>query len=241
MGRSPTTFRHYKMGKINLMWGVPPYLLNSLHQYQLVRKKINVGIPPHKSHLYACIRWWEGGWGDPPYITSSVPDGRWWERRWMGEFTPQATFLHNYQMWEGGWGNSPHISPLVLDGGKKGGWGDSPHISPSVSDGGNKCGWGDSPTSFHQYHIEGRKVDGGIPGHLYAVSDGRKDGGLVGFPAHVSVRIPIFVFQYKMGERRLTWGFLPQLSIRIRWGKPICQYYVVRKNALWQSRFVRQR
>ena len=69
-----------------------------------------------------------------------------------------------------------------------------PHISPSVSDGGNKCGWGDSPTSFHQYHIEGRKVDGGIPGHLYAVSDGRKDGGLVGFPPHVSVRIPIFVF-----------------------------------------------
>ena len=159
----------------------------------------------------------------------------------MGEFTPQATFLHNYQMWEGGWENSPHISPLVLDGGKKGGWGDSPHISPSVSDGGNKCGWGDSPTSFHQYHIEGRKVDGGIPGHLYAVSDGRKDGGLVGFPPHVSVRIPIFVFQYKMGERRLTGGFLPQLSIRIRWGKPICQYYVVRKNALSQSRFVRQR
>ena len=85
--------------------------------------------------------------------------------------------------------------------------------------------------------MQGRKVDGGIPGHLYAVSD----GGLVGFPPHVSVRIPIFVFQYKMGERRLTGGFLPQLSIRIRWGKPICQYYVVRKNALVQSRFVRQR
>ena len=50
MGRSPTTFRHYKMGKINLMGGVPPYLLNSLHQYQLVRKKINVGIPP-TSHI----------------------------------------------------------------------------------------------------------------------------------------------------------------------------------------------
>ena len=153
------------------MWGFPPQV-TSLRLYQMVGRWMG-GFPLHN---FVSTRWQMVG------------------KKVDGEFTPQATFLHNYQMWEGGWGNSPHISPLVLDGGKKGGWGDSPHISPSVSDGGNKCGWGDSPTSFHQYHIEGRKVDGGIPGHLYAVSDGRKDGGLVGFPPHVSVRIPIFVF-----------------------------------------------
>ena len=135
---------------------------------------------------------------------------------------------------------SPHLSIGIRWRKERWMGGFPPHLSISIR--WREQMWmGDSPTSFHQYHIEGRKVDGGIPGHLYAVSDGRKDGGLVGFPPHVSVRIPIFVFQYKMGERRLTGGFLPQLSIRIRWEKPICQYYVVRKNALSQSRFVRQR
>ena len=110
---------------------------------------------------------------------------------------------------------SPHLSIGIRWRKERWMGGFPPHLSISIR--WREQMWmGDSPTSFHQYHIEGRKVDGGIPGHLYAVSDGRKDGGLVGFPPHVSVRIPIFVFQYKLGERRLTGGFLPQLSIRIR-------------------------
>ena len=139
----------------------------------------------------------------------------------MRKFSPHLSIGIRWrkERWMGGF--PPHLS-ISIRWREQMWMGGFPHIFSSVSYRGKEGGWG-------------------IPGHLYAVSDGRKDGGLVGFPPHVSVRIPIFVFQYKMGERRLTGGFLPQLSIRIRWGKPICQYYVVRKNVLSQSRFVRQR
>ena len=144
----------------------------------------------------------------------------------MRKFSPHLSIGIRWrkERWMGGF--PPHLS-ISIRWREQMWMGGFPHIFSSVSYRGKEGGWGDSRTPLRSIRWPKRWWS--------------PPGGLVGFPPHVSVRIPIFVFQYKMGERRLTGGFLPQLSIRIRWEKPICQYYVVRKNALSQSRFVRQR
>ena len=137
-----------------------------------------------------------------------------WERRWMGGFTPQATFQHNYQMWEGEWGNSPDISPLVSDGGKEG-------------------GWGDSPTSLRQYEMEGTSVDGGISPHLFVNirwREGRWMGGL-----------PDTSMKYQMAGKKVDWGDSPislckyqMEGMKVNWGIPPTSLHQNQKGERWK-------